>query len=425
MVNLFEFSVNVIEMSIVLWFLTEYFGSKYKGIKKAAAFFIGLVVAVSTITYLNTLFIYEGFLGVIFIIIYFLYSMLFLKGDIYTKLFISGFINCIVYFISLFSTLCIAELFTHDYSVLYGMTTERVILIAMTKVLLIAACIILLKYKFQNIAKRRNMLILIIMPIIAELSMVGIMQVFLQYGQLKRELLLATVSVMLANVLTYYVFIKINKDVEAETEKNALLQKYENDMRHTNEVENLYKKTCGIRHDLLLHFTTLRGLLNFGESKASKYIDTVIKNQIETIKLLVKTDNDTFDALVNAKIALCDKLGITVQTRVMNDSLDKLEQDEIAVIFGNLFDNAIESSKNSHKKHIELDVQTQAQYLVISMINSIDESVLKNNKALTTTKDEKEYHGYGIKNIKSIVNEHHGMIDYYEENGYFCCDIYL
>ncbi|MFQ7292379.1 MAG: hypothetical protein ACLRQ0_09120 [Monoglobales bacterium] len=148
----------------------------------------------------------------------------------------------------------------------------------MTKVLLIAACIILLKYKFQNIAKRRNMLILIIMPIIAELSMVGIMQVFLQYGQLKRELLLATVSVMLANVLTYYVFIKINKDVEAETEKNALLQKYENDMRHTNEVENLYKKTCGIRHDLLLHFTTLRGLLNFGESKASKYIDTVIKN---------------------------------------------------------------------------------------------------------------------------------------------------
>ena len=141
--------------------------------------------------------------------------------------------------------------------------------------------------------------------------------------------------------------------------------------------------------------------------------------------MLVKTDNDTFDALVNAKIALCDKLGITVQTRVMNDSLDKLEQDEIAVIFGNLFDNAIEASKNSHKKHIELDVQTQAQYLVISMINSIDESVLKNNKALTTTKDEKEYHGYGIKNIKSIVEAHHGMIDYYEENGYFCCDIYL
>lgn len=425
MVNVFEFSVNVIEMSIVLWFLTEYFGSKYKGIKRTAAFAIGLIVSVGTITYLNTIYIYEGFLGVIFIIIYFLYSMLFLKGDPYTKLFISGFINCIVYFISLFSTLCIAELFTHDYSVLYGMTTERVILIAMTKVLLIAACIILLKYKFQNIAKRRNMLILIIMPIIAELSMVGIMQVFLQYGQLKRELLLATVSVMLANVLTYYVFIKINKDVEAETEKNALLQKYENDMRHTNEVENLYKKTCGIRHDLLLHFTTLRGLLNSGESKASKYIDTIIKNQIETIKLLVKTDNDTFDALVNAKIALCDKLGITVQTRVMNNSLDKLEQDEIAVIFGNLFDNAIEASRNSQKKHIELDVQTQAQYLVISMINSIDESVLKNNKALTTTKDEKEYHGYGIKNIKSIVNEHHGMIDYYEENGYFCCDIYL
>ena len=425
MVNLFEFSVNVVEMAIELWFLTKYFGSKYSGIKKIAAFTVGLIVSVGVITYLNTLYIYEGFLGLIFILIFFLYALFFLKGDPYTKLFISGFINCIVYFISLFSTLCIAELFTHDYSVLYGMTTERVILIAMTKVLLIAACIILLKYKFQNIAKRGNMLILIIMPIIAEMSMVGIMKVFLQYGQLKRELLLATVSVMLANVLTYYVFIKINKDVEAETERNALLQKYENDMRHAAEVENLYKKTCGIRHDLLLHFTTLKGLLGSDESKASRYIDMVTKNQIETIKLLVKTDNDTFDALVNAKIAICDKLGITVQTRVMNKSLDKLEQDEIAVILGNLFDNAIEASKNSKKKHIELDVQTQGQYLVISMLNSIDTSVLKNNKLLTTTKDEKEYHGYGIKNIKSIVEAHHGMIDYYEENSYFCCDIYL
>lgn len=425
MVNLFEFSVNVLEMAIELWFLTKYFGSRYKGMKRIAAAAVGLVVSVGVITYLNILYIYEGFLGLIFILIFFLYSLFFLKGDPYTKLFISGFINCIVYFISLFSTLCIAELFTHDYNVLYGMTTERVILIAMTKVLFIAVCIILLKYRFQNIVKRRNMLILIIMPIIAELSMVGIMQVFLQYGQLKSELLLSTVSVMLANVLTYYVFIKMNKDVEAEMEKNALLQKYENDMRHADEVENLYRKTCGIRHDLLQHFTILRGLLGTNESEALQYIDKVIKNQIKTIKILVKTDNDTFDALVNAKIAVCDKLGITVHTRVMNHSLDKLEQNEIAVIFGNLFDNAIEASKYSKKKNIELDVQTQSQYLVISMANSIDKSVLNNNKELETTKYEKEYHGYGIKNIKSIIESHCGMIDYYEEDGYFYCDIYL
>lgn len=98
----------------------------------------------------------------------------------------------------------------YDYNVLYSMTAERVVLILLTKVLLITVCCILLKFKFNDVAKRRNMIVLIIMPVVAELSMVGIMQVFLQYSELKRELLLATASVMFANFLTYYVFVKIN-----------------------------------------------------------------------------------------------------------------------------------------------------------------------------------------------------------------------
>lgn len=425
MVNLFEFSVNVVEMSIVLGFLTAYFGCRYKGIKMIAAFLVGLVCAVGTITYLNSIYVYEGFLGLVFILIYFLYSLLFLKGDVYTKLFISGFINCIVYFISLLSFLCMGEIFNLDYSSFNMMTKERVILIVITKVLLIGAAILLLKFRFHSLLKRKNIMILIIMPIVAEISMVGIMQVFLQYSELRRELLLATISVMLANILTYYVFIKINKDVEAETEKNAVLQKYENDKRYASEVESLYQKTCGMRHDLLLHFTTVRGLLKSNVGKAEQYISTVLQSQLDTIKNLVKTDNETFDAIVNAKIAVCDRLGIRVQTRIQNGSLEKLELDEIAVIFGNLFDNAIEAAKNSERKYIELEVQTQEQYLSIFMSNSVDKSVLEKNKELNTTKNEKEYHGYGIKNIRGIVEARHGMIDFFEKNGCFCVDIYV
>ena len=180
-----------------------------------------------------------------------------------------------------------------------------------------------------------------------------------------------------------------------------------------------------MRHDLLLHFTTVRGLLQSDVNKAEQYISAVLQSQPDTTKSLVKTDNETFDAIVNAKIAVCDKLGIRVQTRVQNGSLDKLELDEIAVIFGNLFDNAIDASKNSEKKCIELDVQTQGQYLSIFMTNSIDKSVLETNKGLNTTKSDKEYHGYGIKNIRSIVESRHGMIDFIEENGCFCVDIYV
>ncbi len=425
MVNLFEISVNIIEDLITFSFLTLYFGCRYTGIKKIIGFLLGVCISVITITYLNSLYVYEGFLGLVFILIFFLYSLILLKGDIYTKLFISGFINCIIYFIALFSTLCAAEIFTHDYSVLYGMTVERILLIAMTKVLLIIVCILLLKFRFCNLAKHRNMLILIIMPIVAELSMVGIMQVFLKYSELKSELLLATVSVMIANILTYYVFIKVNKDAETENELNSIQQKYENDKKHAKDIEELYAKTCGMRHDLLLHFTALKKLLDISTDKAKDYINNVTQNQLEAGKYLIKTDNDCFDAIVNAKIAVCDTLGINVQTRIMNHSLDTLKDEEIAIIFGNLFDNAIEASQYSNQKSIELEVQTCGGYVSIMMSNSIDSSVLETNKNLISTKQNKHCHGFGTKNIQRIVKEHQGMIEYFEKDGFFCCDIYI
>jgi sensor histidine kinase regulating citrate/malate metabolism len=263
------------------------------------------------------------------------------------------------------------------------------------------------------------------MPIVVEISIIGIMQVFLMYSELKSELLLASIGVMATNVITYYVFIKINNNIEQEMQIKALEQKEEYDRKYSNEIEELYTKTCGIRHDLLLHFTMIKGLLDEGNEKAKEYIQSVTQEQIQQIKQFVKTDNDYFDAIINAKLVVCEKNGIKVRTRVMNGALEKLNNYEIASLFGNLFDNAIEASQNSQHKRIDLDVQTQKGHLSILIKNSIDNSVLKNNKHLKTTKENKEYHGLGLKNVQKIVDEKRGIVNYFEENGYFNCDILI
>lgn len=424
MISLFEIGVNIVEMFIVLSFLTRYFGSKYDGIKSICGFLLGLIVAVATITYLNSMYIYEAFLGLVFIVIYFLYCVIFLKGDIYNKLFISGFINCIVYYIALLSTLCVSIITDGHIERLYILSAERVVSIVSGKIVLVIACLILLKYRFNYAAKRRNMVLLISMPIIAELSMVGIMQIFLKYSEVKMELLLASTGVMLASVLTYYVFIKINKDIKMETEIIVLKQQQENDAKYARDIEELYSKVQGTRHDLILHFSAISSLLASGPDKVLTYINRVF-DQLGESKTLIKTGNDCFDAIVNAKLAACEHLGIHTQARVMKDSPNYLSDNEIAVLFGNLFDNAIEASKNSERKIIRLDVQLQDAYLSIFMKNSIDRSVLENNKELYTTKEDKEYHGFGVKNIKRIVDEYNGFLNYYEEKGYFICDILI
>ena len=94
-------------------------------------------------------------------------------------------------------------------------------------------------------------------------------------------------------------------------------------------------------------------------------------------------------------------------------------------MFGNLLDNAIEASKDSTRKIIRLDVRADDGFLSILLKNTIDKSVLDANSELRTTKKEKAYHGFGVKNIKRIIDKYNGFIDYYEEDGYFVCDIML
>lgn len=425
MISLFEIGVNVLEMFIVLMFLTLYFGSKYKRIKAVAGFILSLIVTVAIITYLNTLYIYEAFLGLIFAAMYFIYCVLFLKGDTDVKLFMSGFINCIVYSLALFSILCASLLPDGNINSIFGFTPTRFYLIALSKTLLIIICIILVKFRFNYIAKKSNMLLFIIMPVITEISTVGIMQIYLKHNELNTELFLVAIGIMLTNFLIYYLFIKINRDLEKASQLALLRQKVEIDKKNAQDIENLYIKTCGIHHDLVIHFSTLSKLLEQSKEKALEYINNVINNQLETIKTLIKTGNDCFDAIANTKIALCEKHGIRCVVRVMENSLESLNDDEIVVLFGNLFDNAIEASKDSKRKTIKLDVQIQDGFLSVFIKNSIDKSVLDKNKNLQTTKISKKYHGFGIKNIKRIIQKYDGIIRYYEKDNYFICDILI
>lgn len=424
--TLFEIGVNIFEIFIIMMFLTLYFGCKYKGIKAVLGFTAGWAAATTLLTYINTLYLFEEYLGIIFVFGYFIYCVLFLNGDTLTKLFVSSFINCILYTISLITIICGCIFVNGDVEKIFTMTPERVCLIAFGKILLIIVCVILLKFRFtHSAARRQTMLLFALIPIVTHISTIGILKIFFKHTELSGELMIAALGCFTTIFLIYWLFININKDIDKSVRLSLLEQKVESDKKNAQDIEQLYTKTCGVHHDLVIHFSTISKLFEESPQKAQEYINSVLNNQLTSIKTMIKTGNDCFDAIANTKIALCEKYGVTCRVRVMENALDFLMYDEIAILFGNLFDNAIEATKNSSKKIIRLDVCVQDVYLSVFMKNTIDSSVLKGNKDLLTTKDNKEYHGFGIKNIKGIVDKHKGIIQFDEENGYFICDILI
>ena len=423
MVNiLFELLVNVIEEGTALLFMSFYLGWKFKGAKRIAGFTLATIAAVILISYFNSLFLNEGLYTLLLMLMYFIYALVCLKGDIYSKLFISAFTNSLMSFIAIISIMLFSMFF--ETAQLYVISGPRYGVIFVSKALLILVCTLLIKFKNSSLDPKMRVNVATVVPFAGILSASGITSIFLK-TDLAQEMLFISFAVLFVNLLIYYIFMKISRDMEEESEAKILLQKYEMDKKHTTEVEELYSKTCSIRHDMVNHLETVASLIEKDSKKALEYIESVTKNQISGIRSFVKTGNDTFDAVINSKVALCDKKDIKVQIRVMNHSLDRLKSHEIGIIFGNLFDNAIEASEALAEKRIELDVQSQGARTSIVMKNTVGMPVLEKNHDLNTTKEDNSIHGFGIRNIRTIVEEYGGMINFFEEDNFFGCDILI
>lgn len=115
---------------------------------------------------------------------------------------------------------------------------------------------------------------------------------------------------------------------------------------------------------------------------------------------------------------------IKINTTIQN-GLKKIDDIDMCSLIGNLLDNAIEAQLNIIKdnRYIEVNMTNEDDILCISVKNAITGSVLINNNKLSTTKNDTKNHGLGTKIIKDIVGKYNGSIDYYEEDGFFCCDI--
>lgn len=88
-------------------------------------------------------------------------------------------------------------------------------------------------------------------------------------------------------------------------------------------------------------------------------------------------------------------------------------------------DNAIEAAIKTEEKTIDIQIVKQGEYAYICVQNTISASILSHNPELQTSKRDKNCHGFGVQNIKRIVDTYHGVIMFDEKEGKFICDILI
>ena len=134
------------------------------------------------------------------------------------------------------------------------------------------------------------------------------------------------------------------------------------------------------------------------------------------------TDNDVFNAVINIRLEICRQEHIQTSISADSEAVNAIRSEDIAVLFGNIFDNAIEAAEKTDERIINLTVRPQGDYISIYMENSFDGII---NDNLNTRKSDRHGHGIGLKNVMKIVDEYDGMMKCFNEGNIFCCDILL
>lgn len=219
-------------------------------------------------------------------------------------------------------------------------------------------------------------------------------------------------------------FLKKKKERQLAAYQQALLQ------THYDEVETMYKKIRGWRHDYRGHIQTLKAHAAAGDLDAIRsYLDE-LDTDLNTVDLAVKTGNAMTDAILNSKISLAQSRGITVRADAHIPVALSTPELDLCSIISNLFDNAIEACLPlpEDKRLIRIYMDIKGTQLYISFTNFTDAGKLKKLSGTSHTRfasTRGEGRGFGLIRIDGLVERYGGYIRRGSEDGAFTTEILL
>lgn len=224
----------------------------------------------------------------------------------------------------------------------------------------------------------------------------------------------------LDKMLTKY--IADNLDMEKKLSEMQYDYKRQQDM--SEEIRRIQQQIRALKHDMKNHTLVILSYLEEQRIDEAKTYAGEILDKLNKMYTYVNVGNSLLNYIINNKLSNAKEQGVEIKAEIENLAFDYMESVDFSALLNNLLDNAICGALDSKEQKIEVQIGTKKGFDVITVKNSIDESVLEKNPKFVSTKEEPG-HGFGMKQINSIVAKYQGTIDIYEKNNNFVVSILL
>ena len=431
---IFELVVNLFQSAIVLQTIRAILKDKRTGKKANLAYILFVAILFLELSFVNFIVPFEGIGIIISILIIYIYSLINLKGTFMQKMFWSIFVMLLIMGITIVVLSiegCIIGkgylnlVIQKDLYRFVGVVIIQIVLFYLTRFMIKRT-----KKDSTYSLKWNEWFVLLIIPVISIFTMSFVSLIIINIEDQLSPMqhifsILSILGILMTNSLVYVLYVNMQKDHAKQLEYSILQQAFRSQEKSVEETKILYQSVRSIRHDLKQHFQVALTMLHSGKiNEAVDYMEKYNDTVLDGISNKVFCDNDVVNYIINSKSKICSDRHIKIYIYIANE-IPEFSDLDLCVLLGNALDNAIEGVSGEGNNEIYLELRNVDNFFMISVKNTIINSVLEDNPNLISKKNEKEVHGLGILSMKEVVQKYNGSIEFYESDNKFCCDMLL
>lgn len=199
---------------------------------------------------------------------------------------------------------------------------------------------------------------------------------------------------------------------------------YDKQHKMADEIRRIQQQIGLLKHDMKNHALVILSYLEENKTEEARQYTGEILDKLNRMYTYVNVGNSLLSYIINSKLSMAKEQGIEIKAEIENLPFSYMDSVDFSSLLNNMLDNAVNGALESEGKKLEVNIVSEKGFDIITVKNSIDSSVLKDNPELATSKEEPG-HGYGMKQIKAVTEKYEGNIDIYEKDGMFIVRVML
>ena len=214
-----------------------------------------------------------------------------------------------------------------------------------------------------------------------------------------------TLGLLVNTFSALYLYERLAKQNETIQAEQQYRQHLKEQLKHLDDIVAKQEELRRFKHDMSNQLVALETYFEQDDRSEGRAHIQALMQWFDEARPTVYTGNTALDAILSTKKTLAERQGIRFSTLLQIEKDLPIAPVDICVIFGNALDNAIEACGK---------VKTADKYIDVVMIQQEDEVFCKitnttfapTQGALKTTKADKENHGFGLMNLKRVLEKY-------------------